>query len=114
MMSLVRDSGSNDELSKMGNTYGPIHQAVFWENLEAVAVILSFGGDINLPTKRKCPTLDVAGGSTALHLAATIGNETLVRYLISNDADVSLKDDEGQTALDVATTLGCRAAIENA
>ncbi len=41
-------------------------------------------------------------GTTALHLAASWGHFELVKYLVDNGADPTLKDDSGKTALDAA------------
>ena len=38
-------------------------------------------------------------GYSAIHAAASYGHEELIRYLISNGADVNLKDNDGDTPI---------------
>ena len=46
------------------------------------------------------------GGHTALHAAAENGYLEVVRFLVENGADCSLKVDSGETALDLALMAG--------
>ena len=43
-------------------------------------------------------------GSTALMNAATVGDEEVVSVLLDHGADVSITNDEGETALMIATS----------
>ena len=43
-------------------------------------------------------------GTTPLHLASKRGTLEFVRLLIDHGADIDLKDNEGRTAFDVAST----------
>jgi ankyrin repeat protein len=67
--------------------------------LEAVKVALSFGADVNAAN---------ANGDTALHGAATIRSEPLVRFLIDRGARIDVKNKRGQTPL--ANARGSAAA----
>jgi hypothetical protein len=104
----------------MGNTYGLLHHAVFWDNLDAVVMLIGRGADINMKTRQTCRTLQVPAESTPLHIAATIGNVMIVKQLIVEGADLKAVDAgiEGvrdpATPLDVAATLCCRRALEEA
>ena len=45
-------------------------------------------------------------GRTALHMAATLGQVELARYLVARGADINATDAEGRTPLMNATSLG--------
>lgn len=57
------------------------------------------------------PNHQVEDGSTALHFAAANGHVNVVRKLILAGADKSIKDVDGQTAMDIAVTT-CRSILE--
>ena len=61
--------------------------------LEAVALIRTLGGDVNAAN---------AAGDTALHGAALVRSDALVRLLADGGAAVNVENDRGQTPLDVA------------
>jgi len=106
------EAGDAGEIDKMGNTYAVLHQAVFWDDLDGVVMLTGRGAFVDTQTRQICPTLGVAKGSTPLHLAAIIGNDVIVRQLICDGADPAITDENGQTALDVAKTAKCIAALE--
>jgi ankyrin repeat protein len=78
----------------------PLHRAVESEDNESTLQMLldSDDGDINAQ--------DLYGW-TALHLAASTGNETATRLLLTAGADVHAKDGIGQTAIFWATVYEC-------
>jgi uncharacterized protein len=49
--------------------------------------------------------------STALHIAARLNHEEMVRYLLSKGADRNLKDENGLTPIEVAKREGGRRAV---
>lgn len=51
-------------------------------------------------------------GRTALHYASENGHTDVLTLLFTAGADVSLKDDDGKTALDLATTSEARETLE--
>ncbi len=69
----------------------PLHLACYRENAEA---LIEAGADINLG----------APGSTPLQVHAAEGAESheVIKYLLWKGADVTFKDSQGQTALDIA------------
>lgn len=119
------------ELNTLNNTgmYGaPIHYAIFGENLELVRLLIKMKCDINLPDYNKGYTpvmlatssravemlaeMIKAGadvnladweGTTPMHWAAYNGYGECVKMLADAKADVSLKDENEKTALDLAT-----------
>ena len=60
-------------------------------------VLLDSGLGVNTKDRR---------GRTALHLAATLGQVELARYLIAKGTDINATDTEGRTPLMIATSLG--------
>merc|ERR1712232_1188911 len=60
----------NSGLNRLGETYGSVHQAVFWEDLQGLILLTNRGADINMGTQQFCRKSELAKGSTPLHLAA--------------------------------------------
>jgi ankyrin repeat protein len=60
---------------------------------------------------RASPNLPDARGWTALHQAASRGNERMMRALIDAGGDVARRNKEGLTPADVAKSAGKVAAI---
>lgn len=52
------------------------------------------------------------GLGTALHKAVELGKVDIVRYLISEGADLSIKDSNGRMAIECAQMLNQREIIE--
>jgi ankyrin repeat protein len=51
------------------------------------------------------------GGQTFLHLAAKAGNSMIINFLKEHGADLSIKDEKGNTAADLATLSGKDSSI---
>jgi len=98
-------------LDETGRTYAPLHQAVFWGDLEGLVLLTSRGANVNIKTRQECRVLKVPADSTPLHLAATIGSVILVKQLICDGADENAKDAFQRTPLQVAGTESCRHAL---
>lgn len=73
--------------------YTLLHEAVEADNCDVVQVLLQHGVSPDLPGKSR---------QTPLHLAASKGFANCVRALINGGADLSLKDDFGQDAMNKA------------
>jgi uncharacterized protein len=65
--------------------------------IASIEPCLKAGADVNAVDSR---------GQTALHGAAQMGYDQVVKYLAGHGANVSLKDKQGKTALDVAVGNG--------
>jgi ankyrin repeat protein len=80
----------------MANT--PLHAAVAGkQDLEVVTLLVERGADVNARG---------ATGVTALHLAASRGNEALVEFLLRRGASPSARLDDGKTPAIVAREHG--------
>lgn len=69
----------------------------------AATDLLGNGGDVNAPQR---------GGDSVLHGAVRRRSEALVRLAIRKGADVAARDEQGRTALALATELGWKAGAE--
>jgi ankyrin repeat protein len=91
------------EAGMKANTIGAIHQASASGREDIVKVLRRYDGSvINL--------ID-SGGQTALHYAAGHGNGNLVKYLVDQHADTTVKDDEGETVLHRAAGYGSKEIV---
>ena len=81
----------------MGIQFTPLHQAARYNNIEAVAALISHGADVNAREEN---------GKTPLMLATVNGNAKVVEALLDAGADKELKVTsgwmKGNTALDMA------------
>jgi ankyrin repeat protein len=69
----------------------PMLAAINSQSIEAVKLALAHGADIN--------AVVTFNGGTALHLAAAMGNDSLVAFLLDHGASVDAKDNRGYTPL---------------
>ena len=69
----------------------PLMQAVVDQDLKGVKFFSNSG--------RAIINKQNDGGATALHIAARMGNLSIVQHLINNSADVNIQDNEGWTPL---------------
>jgi FOG: Ankyrin repeat len=78
--------------------------------IDVVAILLRQGASINAKMYQdhyfSWRLYYFMGLGTPLHKAAELGRIDVVRYLISQGADVNIKDSMGQTALDCAAKRG--------
>lgn len=77
----------------------PLTFAAYGVNLDGARLLASRGVNINAKSTYGFTPLMIAAGSEHQ-------NEAMVRWLLANGADLSLRDDEGRTALDWALAQG--------
>ena len=63
-----------------------------------MAVVLQ-ASETNVDVNRRVLS---AEGQTALHIAAFENDPDMIRFLLQHGADITLRDDGGQTALEIA------------
>lgn len=77
--------------------WAPIHYAATNGHLQIVEFLMAHGARVNAFSPSETTPLMMAIGS---------GNEQLIKYLLDNGADLSLRNHEGYTAIDVAQLFG--------
>ncbi|KAL5246473.1 hypothetical protein ACHWQZ_G018629 [Mnemiopsis leidyi] len=71
----------------------PLHIASFYGYLKIMKLLVIMGEDVNVLSRELM---------TPLHIAASRGNESACRWLLSNNADTAVYDAYGRSALDSA------------
>lgn len=77
--------------------WAPIHYAATNGHLQIVEFLMAHGARVNAFSPSETTPLMMAIGS---------GNEQLIKYLLDNGADLSLRNHEGYTAIDIAQLFG--------
>ena len=75
-----------------------LHKAAFWGHNELVRVLVT--------QLKLSPNTRDSVGDTPLHDAVRFGHETVARHLLAAGADTAIRNNHGQTALDVAVQHG--------
>jgi ankyrin repeat protein len=75
----------------------PLHAAAAGGRLEACRLLLRAGADPNARQR---------GGYTALMTASVVNNGDLAELLVAYNADLGLRNDEGNTAAEIAAGFG--------
>jgi uncharacterized protein len=81
----------------------PLHAAVSARNLDAARALLENGGEVNARQH---------GGWTALHAASQNGDVEMVRLLIAGGANIGVRADNQQNAMDLALGKGHQAVVD--
>ncbi|XP_047325498.1 protein VAPYRIN-like [Impatiens glandulifera] len=115
MVNLLIESGlrtkanhpRQEEEAAVGGSKGwtALHVAAAFDRTEEIANLVSGWNRDELDCRDK-------DGRTALHLAASKGNESCVRLLVSAGADVNARSKDGRTALYRAAANGNRRMVE--
>jgi len=87
---------ANDQLQT------PLASAVYQGNTDIVDLLLTSGADVDHRP---------AGAKTPLMVAAMFNRMDMIERLLDAGADKSLKDEDGQSAEDLARTMGANEAI---
>ncbi len=77
--------------------WAPIHYAATNGHLPIVQFLMAHGAQVNALSPSETTPLMMAIGS---------GNDQLIKYLLDNGADLSMRNHEGYTAIDVAQLFG--------
>ena len=102
ILKLLLSAGADPNAAS--DTRTPLLAAVHREWEEGVRVLLVAGAD---------PNIDTAwAGSPALHIAASLGLEAMLKDLIEKGADINRTDKEGRSALQLATEFGEETIVE--
>lgn len=100
IIKLLLDKGANlKNLSSINNT--PLQIACKRRNLEIIKLLFDYGA------KNSINYQDIAG-KTALIIASIENKDDIVNFLLENDADPSIKDNDGFTALKYAKEYGIK------
>ncbi|CAG9788143.1 unnamed protein product [Diatraea saccharalis] len=96
-VNVLLHAGANPDIRNESNLLTSFHLACFKGVLKTVQHMLPFISDINQFAARD---------ETPLMLAVRGGSDEVVKFLLENKADPHIKDNSGQTALDIALSLG--------
>ncbi|OLQ14437.1 hypothetical protein AK812_SmicGene1416 [Symbiodinium microadriaticum] len=91
-----------DALEPCANTWPPLIAAALSGGASLVAELLNAEADVNYQVPESEPILNVAAGMSALHICSMLGNNRALKALIDGQADLSISDSHGKTALDRA------------
>lgn len=78
----------------------PMQKAVLYNDTARVRRMLAAGVDVNEKSKT-----EVAQGGTALHFAAALGEDEMVRLLVDAGADIEAVDKYGRTPFEIAKAM---------
>ena len=93
-VSEILESGMVQDINKMSPSgLTALHQSAVDGNLDCAKTLVSKGANVNCTDCEKW---------TPLHAAAMTGSMEFVRFLLSAGADATIKNDDGETAYDVA------------
>jgi uncharacterized protein len=86
---------SIEQVGRFGNR--PLHVACVRGLMEEIAALVSAGANVNAPGEN---------GNTPLHEAVGQASKAVAVYLLQHGADPSMKNDDGQSSIDIAHLMG--------
>ena len=96
------DAGA--DVNRIGNEQGTaLMFEVEMNNAELIQLYVDRGANVNYQREMD--------GNCALHFAARLGFENIVNVLLNGGADPTVKNNDGQTALDIAKKLDAKTVI---
>eukprot|EP01112_Ceratiomyxa_fruticulosa_P012857 TRINITY_DN3582_c0_g4_i1.p1 TRINITY_DN3582_c0_g4~~TRINITY_DN3582_c0_g4_i1.p1 ORF type:complete len:530 (-),score=111.01 TRINITY_DN3582_c0_g4_i1:977-2566(-) len=108
--------GSNENIDSTFllwlNSLPPIHQAAAKGEKEAIAKLLGASGS-KISSTNDLVNSKSTDGSTPLLVASSVGNARIVRFLLSVGASPTARDNQGQTALHLASINNHRKSAEH-
>jgi hypothetical protein len=100
---LLWQLGADESQATPIHKWTPLHLAAAYGHVQATEMLLDLGCPVDSRSAGDPGgTLDAWGGSTALHVAAAMGQEHTIEVLHRLHANVSIRDYRGRTALEVA------------
>ena len=106
---LIEQGAKINAVSKHPMGVTPLHAALFGRKLDTAKLLIEHGADVNI---RRGGEKWPRSGWTAMHYAAGYGFVDLIPLLINRGANLSITDNEGKTALQVAIDAGQTAVAE--
>jgi len=95
---------NREHATDAGPYFSLLHMAVMWQDLYAVAMLLSYGADINCRTRGDHL---IPAGSTPLHLAMALCNVPVLKLLLCWNPDRSIVDNQNRSCDEVPSTPAC-------
>lgn len=92
---IASDAALLEDRNRLGKT--PLHYAVHYKRLDAMAYLVDAGADINAQD---------GTGMTPLHVAAMLGRRDEARWLLEHGADPALLDSFGDNPAHTAAIFG--------
>ena len=90
-------AAGTDVNAKDEDGYTPLHFAVANDDKELAELLIAAGADMNAKTDMF--------EETPLHVAVVLGNKEIVELLIAKGADVNSMNENGQTPLDLLSSV---------
>lgn len=100
------DKKERKEIINMTDPLGrsPLHHACNTESLDVINFLLDGGAEVNKT---------MLGENTPLHLACLLGHTQIIKALLAHKADPLLKNDAGQTPIELVMESGNEVIINN-
>ena len=112
---LLLDAGADINRGHATNGESPLHHASIKNRIEAVAILLERGAEVNHRASdggiTELMPEETLSGETPLHMAAVGGSVALIQALLAGGADSSIQTHRGETPRDLARRVHREAEI---